>query len=275
MAVLNLPLDIVAEIIDVLADEKDWDSVKILSYVSSFCLDQCRKRLFATITIGEDTEEWDDNKVAFPMPSVSNFTDLVKNHPRMAPYIRHLCLINPIDEQDQAELPVVLPMLVNISSLEIHVLREQEAWNSLLSRSLQALSGISSLERLSLHGIHKFPLKDLAPLHQLQHLELDHVDLLEDRSYHVPCSPMRLQSLVLMDFDEYDYDPRISSLKMKRQDGKFLIDLSDIKALHFSPFINQASLDQASDLIRSQNIQSLEELSLGIEFLDGVFSLSR
>ncbi|PPQ65563.1 hypothetical protein CVT24_010826 [Panaeolus cyanescens] len=266
MAVPNLPLDIVAEIIDILAETKDWETLKTFSTLCSFCRDQCRKHMFSSITIGEDTDDWDEENEAFPMPEILKFVALTKDHPQVLGYIRHLYIINPTRYVDQVALPHVFPLLVNLSSLEIHIYEEHEWWSPHLTKSLEALSGLPSFERLSLHGIKTFVIHNLAPLYQLRHLELDHVDLVDMYSPAIQYPPMRLQSLVHIDFDEYDYDPKIHTLKAKREDGQFLLDLSELEELHLSPFINTTSLQQASEVIQCHNVQHLKQLSLGIEY---------
>ncbi|KAF9050351.1 hypothetical protein BJ165DRAFT_1457882 [Panaeolus papilionaceus] len=117
----TLSLDILTEIIDVLAEQKLWKDIKKFSTLSSSCHQYCRNHLFANISVSGRKVQVNNGEDGTYMPSIERFITPINGHPDTAPYIRQLCLFSP-QRDDQIGLILVLTKLVNLASLELDML---------------------------------------------------------------------------------------------------------------------------------------------------------
>ncbi|PPQ65560.1 hypothetical protein CVT24_010823 [Panaeolus cyanescens] len=259
----SFPLDIVAEIIDILAEEEDWETIQSLSQLCSFCHSRCRRRQFETIKVGKEEDT----------VTISRFISFIKDSPAVAPCIRHLSLFNASrDGGENADLPLVVTKLTNIASLEI-VSEHGREWTDLLSHVLAALGSFPSLIRLRLVSMTDIPLKALAQLSYLQHLELANIDFsADDRDLDVDISypPIQLTTLDIDDYEGYKDDVDFSRLQMKRKDGKFLFGLAHLNKFGMGR-LDIFSLAQIAGLFNVQGAHTLKSVRcvMASEILNG------
>ena len=146
------PFDIIAEIIDIVGDDKDTNLLKELALVSHSFHQICIKHLFATIDLHDDFP-------IYPASSKKGFIKLLTSRPDVVKYIRKLTYVmgfksydpqsfSPDDNTDHLLSPVLPNLLRTIPCLNCLTINALKLdWNildsSLTSAFLHLMPDIS------------------------------------------------------------------------------------------------------------------------------------
>jgi hypothetical protein len=167
-----LPFDIIALIIDIVAENKDKKFLNELALVSNSFLHICRKHLFATVELHD----------AFPgfhiASSKKEFLKLLESRPHIVEYIRKLTykVGNNVNspKNDYRLLPILrtttIPHLNCLTITASHL-----DWNELdssLTSAFLHLMHLPTINHIDLSSIVNFPLSSLTPSVNLHRLDI-------------------------------------------------------------------------------------------------------
>ena len=260
--VLQVPFDIITQIIDVVGENEDKDLLKKLSLVSHSFLQICSKYLFATIELGD----------AF-FSSERGFVKLLKSRPEVVKYIRKLTYKlgdnNPSFADEDRLLSSMLPnFLRSIHHLNYLIItsrlsQKNPDWKELdpsMTLALLHLVHLPSINRIDLSLIENFPLSSLIPcvnLLQLEVLYMGHAHEDDDVSFEIVPSEVMPK---LREFSTTGSSVLARKLlHAKMQDGRPAFNPMNLRRLSLYP---ENFEDKSSIQYLLQNAKSLEELCL-------------
>ena len=260
--VLQVPFDIITQIIDVVGENEDKDLLKKLSLVSHSFLQICSKYLFATIELGD----------AF-FSSERGFVKLLKSRPEVVKYIRRLTYKlgdnNPSFADEDRLLSSMLPnFLRSIHHLNYLIItsrlsQKNPDWKELdssMTLALLHLMHLPSINRIDLSLIENFPLSSLIPcvnLLQLEVLYMGHAHEDDDVSFEIVPSEVMPK---LREFSTTGSSVLARKLlHAKMQDGRPAFNPMNLRRLSLYP---ENFEDKSSIRYLLQNAKSLEELCL-------------
>jgi hypothetical protein len=256
-----LPFDIIAQIIDIVGDNKDTNLLKELALVSYSFHQICIKHLFATVELHENAP----NCVA---SSKKGFVKLITSRPDVVKYIRKLTYKMGIntDSDDQLLLPVLssnfLPTISRLNCLSLSHLN----WNTLdsLTSAFLHLMHLPTINHIDLSFIRNFPLSSLTPCVNLLRLDICNVRCAnpEEDGY-----PEVVQSELMPKIHEFhtlrSYLLTTKLLHAEMQDGQPAFNFTDLRRLwiSFTRFEDEPNIR-----FLLQNAKLLEELHLSVKF---------
>ena len=263
----DLPFDVIAQIIDIVGENKDTELLKRLALVSHSFLQICSKHLFATVILkGADPE--------YRIPSSKKgFVKLLRSRPDVVKYIRTL-MYQVRDEYDNRPLsisqssthpseseddPILLNLLRTISRLNcLIIIASLQDWNTLdssLTSALLHLMHLPTVNHIDLSYIKNFPMSSLTPC-----VNLHRLDISDLRSG----SPEIVVPLEMMpkirEFHVLD-SSRVTTklLHAKTQDGRPAFNFMDLRLFLIS--LNRFEDEQIVRYLL-QNAKLLEKLHL-------------
>ncbi|PPQ66478.1 hypothetical protein CVT24_007052 [Panaeolus cyanescens] len=193
----HIPNDILGEIINVLGEESNFETVKSIAQLSSFCLHQSRQHLFRTIEV--TTSQSDSESSG---RTLQDFISFFTGHSELLQYIHHFVLhiLYPLPSSsaqllkpsDQAQCSTILLKASNLNSLSLAIDMDQTqaylpsfspSWTGSSFEPIRALVGDllfahRSLSSLSLTRVSDFPIEVLSFAPYLRSLSLDNSQLI-------------------------------------------------------------------------------------------------
>ena len=273
-----LPFDIIALIIDIVAENEDTNLLKELALVSHSFLQICSKHLFATV-------ELYDADPNYPVASSKKgFVKLLKSRPEVVKYIRKLKYYvgHNINNDDHLLSPILLNFLPTISRLNYLTITTlctpQLDWKTLESSLTSAflhLMHLPTINHIDLSYFQKFPLSSLSQSVNLHRLDIFHMTYLypheEDDSSEIVVEMMMPK---IRDF-RTSSSPLLTTklLQAKTQDGQSAFNLMDLRQLSIS--FNEFD-DERNIRYLLQNAMLLEIFHLSVfraRSLVGILSL--
>lgn len=274
-----LPNDILGDVIDILAEDEDFDTLKNTALLSSFCLHHSQQHIFRNIDVSTA------GSASSPYRSLQNFVLFFSDHSALLPYVHHFTLhiIYPsepdsrsqaLQDSDRALCPTILLQACNLTTLSLEVDMGQTqaylpsfspSWTSncfapirnLLERMLYSHQ---SLVSLSLTRISDFPITVLSSAPYLRNLSLDNAQLIS------PPEDIVSDSANEADSDELNGDP---SFKPKSTDPRSYLESLRIDIMQPSHFqdttralLHRVSHPDGQFLLALSN---LKKLHVGLE----------
>ena len=276
-----LPLDIIAEVIDIVEENQDTNLLKELAVVSHSFLQMCSKHLFATV-------ELHGAGITAPMyhvaPSKKGFVELLKSRPDVVQYIRTLtytvehgsweCNTSRPEQVDEVKdfdnyylfatiLPNLLRTIPHLNCLTITA--NMTIWNELdasLKSAFLHLMHLPTINNIDLSYFRNFPLSSLTPSVNLHRLDLygmsddDSPEIVEleimpnIREFHISRSSQLTKKL----------------LYAKTQDGRPAFNFMDLRQLSMSFTPDEGLENERNIRYLLQNAKSLEKLNLSVGF---------
>jgi hypothetical protein len=260
-----LPFDIIAQIIDIVGDNKDTDLLKELALVSySFHL-ICIKHLFATVVLHQNAPNY------YVASSKNGFVKLLTSRPDVVKYIRKLTYNVGYDElqpnvNDQLLLPVLssnfLPTISRLNCLSLSHLN----WNTLksLTSAFLHLMHLPTINHIDLSFIRNFPLSSLTPCVNLLRLDIFYVGCANPEE---DGCPEVVQSALMPKIREFHASRSCllttKLLHAEMQDGQPAFNFTYLRRLWIT-FTNFE--DEPNIRFLLQNAKLLEELHLSVKF---------
>ncbi len=246
-----LAYDIIAEIVDILADTDDYRSLFELSATCKSILHLCRARIFSVMTLVP--RNWDGlsrtksfrfrsfliNRTLFRVRAVE---DLVESCPSILNYVRTLHLQSHQSNYHDTAYLGLLSMFDNLSSLSIQSYEDivgsridpfkpKQSWTTFpesYRSSLVQLIQRSPIRKLFLTNVADIPRSILQPCRNLIHLTLYCATFSSDSNSRSPISPIQLKEL----FFRYDIEAASPLLNSSSSSGSTpIIDPASLETL--------------------------------------------
>jgi hypothetical protein len=165
-----LLFDVIALIIDIIAENKDTDLLKDLALVSHSFHQICSKHIFATVELRNANPDYDIAS------SKKGFVKLLKSRPDVVKYIRKLTyrVDYNINNDDHLLSPILFNFLPTISRLNSLTLKHLD-WNTLdssLTSAFLHLMHLPTINHINLSFINNFPLSSLTSSINLHRLDI-------------------------------------------------------------------------------------------------------
>ena len=248
-----LPLEIIAQIIDIVGENNDVNLLKEIALVSYSFHQICSKHLFATVKLRD---------------ADSGFVELLKSRPDTVKYIRKLTYIveRGHDEGYDDDLPNYLRTISRLNCLTI--VASKLDWNALnpsLTSALLRLMHLPTINHIDLSFIQNFPLSSLTPLVNLLRLDLFYLCRMtrdEDPAEFVVHSEL-MPNLREFRTAESSLLTR-KLLNVKRQDGRPAFNVMGLRQLEVSMSFNHFE-DEQNTRYLLQNAKLLEKLHLSVD----------
>ncbi|KDR66871.1 hypothetical protein GALMADRAFT_258745 [Galerina marginata CBS 339.88] len=224
----RLPLEVVLTVLDILAqDDQEFLSLKACSFVCKTFLHQCRKHIFASISV-------DGRKLVSPKPNTTSLIRLLSTTPEIADHIRKLVCCITREEFDRQSLPGVLEKINKLEFLSIRWPGLERRWNhNPLRPALLHLLHLPTLVHLELRKIEDFEVLDFLPCTNLKELDFSVVKAVESEgASYLTCSedPIRLRRFSA----GWQWSTTISKLcRTIRPDGRLIIDFANVTSVSF------------------------------------------
>ena len=258
-----LPLEIIAQIIDIVGENEDTNLLKELALVSHFFHQICITHLFATV------ELHDANSMLHVASSKKGFVKLLKSRPDTVKYIRKLTynMGNTREglDDDHLLLPNYLRTISRLNCLAIDAFKLD--WNTLdssLTSALLYLMHLPTVNHINLSFIQNFPLSSLTPSVNL--LRLDIFYLCRPNPDDEDRSEIVVQSELMPKIREFHTsDSAVLTTKLlqaKRQDGQPAFNFMGLRhvSMSFSSFGDERNIRYLL-----QNAKLLEKLHLSVD----------
>ena len=242
----TLPLDIVLYIIDLLADGGGVLGIRSLRALSQACKSMvtlCRKYLFSRLYLGSESR-------------FERFSSLLSKNPDIVCYVRSLsCGVwNSITSIDH-EL-IVLDMLKESSSLQSI---ELSSWGSLycqwnylpesIRSSLVSLIELPTVTHLYFNGFKGFPATVFSGCSNLNHLQLNSVEMTSYEVYQV-ISHSKIPTPVSLFINPKNYGIAAFLNSASLHAGGPIVDFSRLQKAKFKSVVSRDDIGQAYELIK-------------------------
>jgi hypothetical protein len=238
----TLPLDILLYIIDLLADNADIKSLRILSQACKSMAPLCRKHLFSSIRLFSDLDS-------------KRFSDLLSKNPDIARYVRSLnyaVYYIPISGQSHWQELNILDMLKERSSLKsIELWSFRLDWNNLTESTRSSLVSLIQLPTVTLLNIHSFkgfPATALSVCSNLIDLRLGELNLAPPEVNQV-ISRSKIPTPVSLYIKTYTYGLAALLNSASLHTGGPIVDFSRLQRAEFDVRY-RVDLDQINELIK-------------------------
>ncbi|KDR66870.1 hypothetical protein GALMADRAFT_161831 [Galerina marginata CBS 339.88] len=225
----TLPLEIVQEVVDILAqDGPDLSSIKACSVTCKTYLPLCRKHIFSSILLTGQIRPIHVSK-----PTLAAFIRVLSTTPEIAYYIRNLVYYPSMKDLDLPLLPETFMQIQNLESLSIHwPVRSQFQWNkNPLRLALLHLLHLPTLIRLEARGIRDFVIVDLMPCTNLKEFKFSRINFAKTENIFpspLPSRPIRLRQLSAGEGSSAMVSKLYQTL---RPDGKPILDFTSIASV--------------------------------------------
>ena len=267
-----LPFDIIALIIDIVAENEDTNLLKELALVSHLFHQICSKHLFATINLHDADPNYPD---LYPS-SKNGFVKLLTSRPDVVRYIRKLTynvrigseydgdgLLTYRNDFDDRLLSSILPnFLRTISRLNFLAIYANDVEWSILDSSLISaflhLMHLPSINHIELSSIQNFPLSSLTSSVNLLRLDICDMKCTDPP----PEEEFVVQSEMMPKIREFDVsESSLMTMKLlhsKLRDGRPAFNFIDLRRL--------STCLEDKQIVRYflQNAKSLDKLHLSV-----------
>ncbi|KJA18901.1 hypothetical protein HYPSUDRAFT_204995 [Hypholoma sublateritium FD-334 SS-4] len=274
---VSLPYDIIAEIVDTLADTDNYRSLFDLSATCKSILHLCRAHIFSVMTLVP--RNWDGlsrtksyrlrsfliNRTLFRVKTVE---DLVESCPSVLKYVRTLHLQSHQSNYHDVAYLNLLSKFNDLSSLSIASYEDivgyridpykpKQNWSSFpesYRSSLMQLVQRSPVQKLFLNNIAEIPRSILQPCGDLIHLSLYCATFSSDDSLKPPINPIQLKEL----FFRYDIEAASPLLDSHSSHGSSIIDPGSLESLGIE--LHDVNIESGSEREIVKNVSDLENL---------------
>lgn len=271
-----LPYDIIAEIVDILADTDNYRPLFELSATCKSILHLCRAHIFSVMTLVP--RNWDGlsrtksfrfrsfliNRTLFRIKTVE---DLVESCPSVLKYVRTLHLQSHQSNYRDTAYLKLLSRFNDLSSLSIASYEDivgsridpykpKQSWTSFpesYRTSLLQLIQRSPVQKLFLSNIAEIPRAVLQPCGNLIHLSLYCATFSSDDSSRSPINPIQLKEL----FFRYDIEAASPLLDNNNSSGSSTIDPGSLESLGIELY-DVAECGSEHEIVK--NVSDLENL---------------
>jgi hypothetical protein len=263
-----LPFDIIAQIIDIVGDNKDTDLLKELALVSHSFHQICSKHLFTTVELHDALPDYDIAS------SKRGFIKLLTSRPDIVKYIRKLTYNvrhnyhSRFNTDDHLLSPILPNFLRTISRLNsLTIVGSTLDWNALdssLASAFHHLMHLPTVNHIDLSFIRNFPVSSLTTSVNLLWLDIRYLSfdgLEEDDSPEIIVQSEMMPKIRELHISESTLlTPKL--LHAKRQDGQPAFNFMDLRRLSMS-FTRFEDEQNIRYLL--QNAELLEKLHLSVD----------
>ena len=264
-----LPLEIIAQIIDIVGENNDTNLLKEIALVSYSFHQMCSKHLFATVEL-HDAVRLTRQPVA---SSKRGFVKLLKSRPGIVKYIRNLVYEVSQNEEDDDDGDLLSPILPNylrtISCLNcLAIVGSKLDWNTLnssLTSALLYLMHLPTINHIDLSFIQNFPLSSLTSVNLLR-LDIYFLCRSNPRDDSKDTSEFVVDSELMPKLREFHTsDSAVLTRKLlhaKRQDGQPAFNFMGLRevSMNFEHFEDGRNIGYLL-----QNARLLEKLHLSVD----------
>jgi hypothetical protein len=216
----RLPYDVFIPIIEELASQRCYRSLRACSQTCHILLHPCRVHLFSTINIGKNAHQ---------------FAALLNGNPAISSYVQYLTYQPSIFTEDVANALLLLNKIRIFVLCDFHC---DERWDSLtphIQHALIHLLSLPSITRISIYQSSHFPVVLLSTCSNLKHLVIRRQTSFTSQMCDTIMHAHRPPKLLSLDISgvtipaEDEWHP----VGKTRADGLPLLDLSHLRSLTF------------------------------------------